>query len=210
MEAGMIANHIHDALRQVESMRTLALERVRFRGYSGRARMAGGGVACCGAIMLSRPFFPSEPLAHLVGWGCVLVLAVLVNYGGLLLWYLRDPAAGRGRSQLLPALDACPTFMAAALLSAALILRGQVDLLFGVWMGMYGLVHAAYRRNLPPAILAVGLFYGLAGSICLFHPAIRVVNPWPMGLVFLTGELAGGLVLMKACRPAPQHAREVA
>jgi len=39
----MIANHIHDALRQVESMRAIALERARFRGYSGRARMAGWG-----------------------------------------------------------------------------------------------------------------------------------------------------------------------
>ncbi len=203
----MIANHIHDALRQVASMRALALEHARFRGYSGRVRMLGGVVAFCGALVLSRPFYPAEPLAHLAGWGVVLVLALLANYGGLLLWFLRDPVAGRDRMQLLPALDACPAFMAAALLSAALILRGEFNLLFGMWMGMYGLVHAAYRRNLPPAILLVGLFYGAAGTVCLFHPSVQFVNPWPMGLVFLVGEISGGLVLMKA-NPPQQECEE--
>jgi hypothetical protein len=204
----MIANHIHDALRQVESMRALALERARFRGYSGRARMAGGVAAFCGAFVLSRPSYPAEPIAHLMGWGVVLVLALLANYGGLLWWFWRDPAAGRDRIQLLPALDACPTFMAAALLSAALIQQGQYDLLFGLWMGMFGLVHAAYRRNLPPPNLAVGLFYGLAGAIALFHPAVSFVNPWPMGFVFGVGELSGGLVLIKGNLPEPESEEE--
>jgi hypothetical protein len=201
LEVAMIANHIHDALRQVESMRAMALERARFCGYSGRARMLGGVVALCGALVLSRPSYPSEPLAHLAGWSVVMVLALLANYGGLFRWFLSDPAAARDRVQLLPALDACPTFLAAGLLSAALILQGQYNLLFGVWMGMFGLVHAAYRRNLPPANLAVGLFYGFAGAICLFHPAVRFVNPWPMGLVFFAGEISGGFVLMKGRAP---------
>ena len=169
----------------------------------------GGVVAFCGAAILSRPFYPATPQAHLAGWGLVLALALFANYGGLLLWFMRDPAAGRDRVQLLPALDACPAFMAAALLSAALISKGQYDLLFGVWMGMFGLVHAAYRRNLPPANLVVGLFYGAAGAVCLFHPAVRFVNPWPMGLVFLVGELSGGLVLIKGNMPEKIEGEEI-
>lgn len=198
----MIANHIHDALRQVDSMRALALERARFRGYSGWARIFGGVGAFVGALFLSRAFCPVEPLPHLAGWAGVLILALLANYGGLLFWFLRDPGVGRDHYQLLPALDACPTLLAAALLSAAVILRDQFDMLPGIWMGMFGLVHAAYRRNLPPANLAVGLFYGAAGAICLFHPAMRFTNPWPMGLVFLAGELTGGLVLLSCTSPA--------
>jgi hypothetical protein len=191
----MIANHIHDALRQVDEMRALALERARFRGYSGLARMVGACAALTGAAVMSRPNFPATPSAHLAGWAAVLAVALAVNYAGLLVWFLRDPQARGDRWQLLPALDALPALAAGALLSGALILRGQHDLLFGTWMGLYGLVHAPYRRSLPPANLAVGVFYGLAGSLCLFHPSIRFTDPWPMGLVFFAGELAGGLAL---------------
>ncbi len=191
----MIANHIHDALRQVEEMRALAIDRSRFRGYSGIARIVGACVALAGAAVMSRPSYPAASAAHLAGWGSVLAAALAVNYGGLLWWFWRDPVAARDRRQLLPALDALPALTAGALLSAAMVQRGYHDLLFGIWMGMYGLVHAPYRRALPPANLAVGLFYGLAGAVCLFHPGVRFTNPWPMGAVFFAGELAGGLTL---------------
>jgi hypothetical protein len=163
--------------------------------------MVGGCLALVGALVMSRPFFPTTPEAHLAGWGAVLVLSLMANYSGLFWWFWRDPEVGRDGYYLLPALDACPIFLAAALLSGALIMRGQFDMLFGVWMGMFGVVHAAYRRNLPIANLAVGLSYGLAGTICLFHPAVRFVNPWPMGLVFFIGELAGGIVLLPCKKP---------
>jgi uncharacterized membrane protein HdeD (DUF308 family) len=191
----MVANHIHDALRQVNEMRTLALDRARFRGYSGIARMVGACAALLGAIVLSRPAYPAAPSAHLAGWAAVLATALTVNYGGLLVWFWRDPSASRDGWQLLPALDAVPALAAGALLSAALVLHGQYDLLFGTWMGMYGLAHAPYRRSLPPANLAVGIFYGLAGALCLFHPSVSFTHPWPMGVVFGAGELAGGMAL---------------
>lgn len=194
-EGTVIANHIHDALGQVRQMRALALERARFRGYSGTARMVGGACALAGACVLSRPAFPATPAAHLAGWALVLVVALVLNYGGLLVWFWRDPNARRDGWVLLPALDALPALAAGALLSAALVAHGQYDLLFGVWMGMYGLVHAPYRRALPAANLAVGLFYGIAGAVCLFHPDVHFTNPWPMGLVFGAGELAGGGIL---------------
>jgi hypothetical protein len=191
----MRQDRLEDALQQVEAMRALALDRSRFRGYSGAARCAGGCVALAGAAVMSRPFFPTAAPVHLAGWAVVLAVALALNYGGLLLWFRRNPDAEEGAWRLLPALDALPALATGALLSAALALRGQYDLLFGVWMGMYALVHAPYRRSLPPANLAVGLFYGLAGAACLFLPGVRFMNPWPMGLVFGAGELAGGWAL---------------
>ena len=196
----MVANHIHDALRQVDAMRALAIDRARFRGYSGLARMAGAVAAVAGAAVMSRPAYPATPAAHLAGWAVVLAAALTLNYGGLLLWFWRDSAAARDGWQLLPALDAVPALAAGALLSAALVLHGQYELLFGTWMGLYGLAHAPYRRSLPPANLAVGLFYGVAGALCLFHPAVRFTHPWPMGAVFFAGEVAGGLALWHAER----------
>lgn len=191
----MIANHIHDALRQVDAMKAMAIDRARFRGYSGAARWFGGAAALAGAALLSRPAIPATPAAHLAGWAAVLAVALAVNYGALLLWFCRGSRDRRDGWQLLPAVDALPALAGGALLSAALIARGQHDLLFGTWMLFYGLAHAPYRRALPAANLAVGVFYGLAGAVCLLHPGTHFTNPWPMGLVFFAGEAAGGWIL---------------
>jgi hypothetical protein len=103
----MIANHIHDALGQVDRMRDLILERRRFHGYSGTARMLGGGVALAVTFVLDRVEALHTPLLQLMGGSGVLA----------------------------------------------------------------------------------------AGVICLLAPGIVFLNPWPMGLIFFTGEMVGGWIL---------------
>jgi hypothetical protein len=181
----------------VRDMQVVALERSKFRGFSGTARMLGAIAAFAGATILDSPLIPRTPLAHLAGWAAVLVAGLSLNFGALALWFCRRSGAARDALKLLPAADALPALMAGALLSAALIIRGQYDMLFGVWMILYGIAHAPYRRTLPPAVLIVGAFYALSGAVCLLHPAISFLNPWPMGLVFFTGEAAGGYILFK-------------
>ncbi len=191
----MIANHIHDAMGQVRRMQELVLARQRFKGYSGRARMAGGVMALAGAVVMSRSAFPETQVAHLAGWGVVLFVALLLNYGGLVLWFLCDPRVRRDVMQLKPAADAFPALAMGAVFSLALVGHGHYHLLVGAWMCLYGLVHVAYRQSLPAIHYAVGVFYMLCGSYCLLSPGMSFVNPWPMGLVFGVGELAGGFIL---------------
>ncbi len=193
----MIANHIHDAIGQVRRMRELVLARQRFKGYSGKARMAGGVLAIAGAVVMSRPVFPDTPVAHLIGWGVVLALALLLNYGGLALWFLGNPLLRRDLVQLKPAADALPALSMGAVFSMALVLHGQYVLLVGTWMCLYGLVHVAYRQSLPAIHYAVGIFYMLCGAFCLLSPCPCFTNPWPMGTVFGLGELAGGYILYR-------------
>ncbi len=193
----MIANHIHAALGQVRRMRELVLARQRFKGYSGTARMAGGVLAIAGAVVMSRPGFPDTTVAHLIGWGSVLSLALLLNYGGLALWFLFDPRVRRDLMQLKPAADALPALAMGAVLSLALVLHGQYALLAGTWMCLYGLTHVAYRQSLPAIHYAVGIFYMLSGAGCLLSPGVGFTNPWPMGAVFGLGELAGGFILYR-------------
>lgn len=191
----MIANHIHDALGQVDRMRDLILERRRFRGYSGMARMFGGAVALVTALVLDRAEALHTPQLQLAGWGFVLATALLLNYGGLALWFFKGHGIARPLSELRPALEVLPALAIGAVLSLALVLRAQYDLLFGVWMGLYGLAHMGYRHSLPGGIIAVGLFYQAAGIACLLTPGISFLNPWPMGLVFFAGESVGGWIL---------------
>jgi hypothetical protein len=193
----MIANHIHDALSQVRKLQEFILEKKNFRGYSGTARMTGGFAALMGTLILASGTVPKSPLAQLTGWGVVLLAALAINYGALVFWFFFDPEAKGELLKLMPALDAIPALAVGAVLSLAVSLQGQYQFLFGIWMCLYGLVHVVYRHSLPKANYAVGVFYMLCGTYCLFDPRISFVNPWPMGLVFFIGESAGGLILYR-------------
>lgn len=193
----MIANHIHDAMGQVRRMQELVLAKQRFKGYSGKARATGGVFAFVGAYVMSRPEFPADPWWHLGAWAVVLTLAMVVNYSGLVLWFLFDPVVQRDFKQLKPVADALPALAIGAVFSLALVLHGQFDLLCGAWMCLYGLVHMAYSRSLPKIHFYVGIFYMLCGSYVLLAPGLSFVNPWAMGFVFGVGEIAGGIILYR-------------
>ena len=80
----MIANHIHDALAQVRELQVKILEKQRFKGYSGRARILSGMIALAAAFLMSAAFFPMTHTAHLIGWGVVFLIGFVINYGALL------------------------------------------------------------------------------------------------------------------------------
>lgn len=190
----MIANHIHDALGQVRKLQELILEKRLFRGYSGPARMTGGIISLAGATLMSCNFFPATILAHLIGWGCVLVSALLLNYGAFIWWFLFSSQARRELTRAMPVVDAVPALAVGAVFSLAMVMGKNYEMLFGTWMCLYGLAHVSYRMSLPAANYAVGVFYIACGSVCLLLQ-VPFTNPWPMGFVFLVGELSGGFVL---------------
>ena len=191
----MIANHIHDALGQVNQLRSLILERRRFAGYSGTARMLGGLVALIGAVVLARvPEFQKMEL-QLVGWSIVLALSLALNYGFLALWFFKNHFGSRRWQVLLPTLELFPALALGGIFTIALVLRGDYDLLFGAWMCFFGLAHMGYRHSLPRGILFVGLYYQVAGACCLLLPQISFLNPLPMGAIFFAGEMVGGWIL---------------
>lgn len=193
----MIASHVHDALDQVRRLQSLVMERKNFRGYSGRGRIFGGLAALCGAVVMSLPgVLAASDNARLAGWGVVLALGLLLNYGSLIHWFLYSPEARRSLDRLVPAFDALPALGMGAVFSVSLILHGQTILLPGMWMGLYGLVHVPYRNNLPGANYLVGVFYMACGAFFLVFPQ-PFANAWPMGLVFFVGETVGGMILLR-------------
>ena len=193
----MIANHVHDALSQVKQLRDLVLIKRMFFGYSGRARMVGGAAALGGALVMSMATYPSSDTAHLVGWGVVMLIALCANYAALGLWMFSGHELSHALPELIPAIEAFPALAIGAVTSVALVLHGDYALLFGIWMSLYGLVHVVYRLSLPRANYGIGIFYMVAGSVCLLSPSIEFTNPWPMGLVFFIGESLGGFILWR-------------
>ena len=191
----MGANHVEDAIAQVREIHQKIVESGRFKGYSGRARALGGTLALAAAALMSVELVPRTPLAHVVGWGVVCAAAMLLNYGALACWLFSDPEAKRDVRRLIPSIDVLPPIFVGGALTAALILNGHHDYLFGVWMLLYGLANLASRRSLPWEIWPVGLFYLACGAVCLLTPTVRFLAPWPMGIVFFIGEWIGGFVL---------------
>lgn len=191
----MIANHIHDALAQVRELQRRILERQRFRGYSGGARVFAGMLALIGAGVMARESYPRDPYAHLLGWGSVFFLAILTNYGSLLYWFAKD-AGLRGDLRLLrPTVEVFPPLIVGGLLTLVVLPEGHYDYLFGVWMTLFGLSNIASRHVLPHKMGLVGCFYIACGTFCLFSPTRSFLDPWPMGIVFFIGEFAGGMLI---------------
>lgn len=189
-------------------MQHTILERIRFHGFSGPTRAVSGTLALGMAIIMSTPYYPQSARAHLLGWGAVLAAALVLNGGALIHWYLNDASVQRNPRRLRPVLDVIPPLFAGGVLTAALVLRFQLDLLFGIWMLMFGLANLASRHVLPRAINLVGLFYIFAGTAWMLTPGLTFMHPWSMGIVFFAGEWAGGLILYaddkRLERAAPQ------
>jgi hypothetical protein len=193
----MIAAHIHDALAQVRELKLRVLNAQRFTGYSGRSRAFGGIVALIAAFIMSANWYPQIIVAHLAGWGFVFLCAVLSNYSALLYWFLFHPEHERDIRRLVPTIDAIPSLMVGGILTGTLIFHKQYDLLFGTWMCLFGLTNLSCRRTLPRAMWPLGFCYIACGTFCLLAPWIELTNPWPMGIVFGIGELAGGYIFHK-------------
>lgn len=209
----MVAVHVQDALEQVRQLQSAILARIRFHGFSGPTRAISGTVALVAAVAMSTPFYPQTVRAHLIGWGVVLFLALLLNGGALIYWFVNDQSVQRNPRRLRPVLDIIPPLFIGGVLTAALILRGQYTLLFGIWMLMFGLTNLASRHVLPRTINLVGLFYIVAGTAWLFTPGLSFLNPWSMGIVFFAGEWAGGIILYvddkRMERAAPRYFTQV-
>ena len=189
---------LNQALMQVRELRARVVENRWFLGYSPGARFSGAVIACIGTFILGSSLYPRTTAAHVVGWGFICGFAVLFNYGALTRWFLEQPAEERQWGRLRPVLDALPALLCGGVLTFALLAADAHDLLFGVWMLLFGLMHTSSRHVLPREIWFLGLAYIAAGVwyLMLFQGK-DFTNPYPMGAVFFAGECAGSVILLK-------------
>jgi len=190
----MIAEHIHQALTQVHELQQKILEKQRFKGYSGRARALSGTLAFLAAIFLTFSTYPGTIPAHFALWSLVFVVSLTLNFGAMLYWFLFDPEAKRDLRRLKPLIDVFPPLLVGGLFTLVMVQHKHYSYLFGIWMSFFGLANLASRQVLPKHIWFLGIYYIVWGAVCLLLP-VSFLNPWPMGLIFLFGEWAGGLIL---------------
>lgn len=203
----MISDHIQDALDQVREIQRTVLARRRFEGYSVSARVASGFLALGAGALLSSGVLPVKLRYHLLVWGSVCAVSLLLNFAAVARWYRALPENERQVARLRPVVDSMVPILMAGLFTIALSRRGAGDLLFGMWMSFYGLANFAARDALPRGVRTLGYFYALCGAFCLIHPQVRWYYPWPMGMVFGVGEIvtAALLYLDRVPRDARPH-----
>lgn len=190
--------NLHDALDHVAEMRRRILESQKFRGYSGRARALGGCSALIGALGLG--LIP-QGVHHVfvpVVWGVVFLFSFSLNYGAVLLWWLRLSREARVRSPLTPALENLPVFIVGGVLTCHLVVFGFPRSLTGVWACVFALTHFTAKYAVPRGVRRVGWWYLAAGSAMLAYPDFGWDYPVVPGLVFLIGEFAGGWLIFRA------------
>ena len=145
----MLENQIQDELAKSRELQKNILDKQRFKGYSGRARAIAGSVALVGAAFLSISAYLETVKAHLVVWAAVFAVGFVLNYGALIHWFLFDPNVQRDFRKLRPALEALPALFVGGALTFALVRADQVQLLFGMWMSLFGVTCLATRQPLP-------------------------------------------------------------
>lgn len=189
----MDAFQLKAALREVRELRSAIIEKQRLRGFSGRARALGGALALVAGWGLSAPTAELSESVAFGGWGAVFAGAWLLNYGAVAFWHLRR-GADTGARPLRPHLETLPAWIVAGIITLALWRRGDSQILYGMWMLLFGLMQTTHRNMLPREIAWVGLYYIVAGAACVFAPLGFVEMAPVMGTVFFLGEFLGGLI----------------
>lgn len=209
MNYSLHLNPLHDALTTVRALRRSLLKTERFKGWSGPTRAISGTIALVASLLLTFIWEDATVRQQLYVWAAVFSTAVILNVGALIYWFTNDQLIQRDLTRLKPILDVIPPLAVGALFTLVLLLRRDVDLLYGVWMCMFGLTNLASRFVLPGMIALVGVFYVMAGALCLLLPEISFAQPLAMGAVFCVGEWAGGAILYLDDRRYAAFVRDV-
>src|SRR6516225_5013829 len=191
---------VERALADLREVRDRLAGVQEFRGYSGTAAALSGLVAvAAGAIQFvvaPEPKTPEELSHYLTIWFSCLALALLINYGALLAWYVR--IAGRHeRQQTRTAGRAIiPAIGLGAVLSLAMIGHKLFGMLPGVWYASYGIGLFSSRSMLPRGMVIVAACFGMAGAALLLTlDPLLPLRFWVMPLGFGLGQMFIGYLL---------------
>ena len=189
---------LRDALSHIAEIRARVAATERFRGYRALPVAASGVLAV--VVAVAQPHVVPNPAADLVGylalWLMTAVVGAAVAGSGIAYRHRagREPLA---RELTLLAVGQFAPCLAAGALVTASLARHAPEFgwaLPGLWQVMFALGVFASWRLLPRAIVGVGVFYLLAGTVNLaLGPA--ALSPWGMGLPFGVGQFTTAAVL---------------
>ena len=200
---------LHEALRQISTIRDVAAKTELFRGYSaataGFSALLGVAAAIVQGMFLPRPWEQIDPYLYL--WCGVGLVSIVVC--GIELWSrprrADSPLAMRQTWQAVEQFLPC---LVAGALVTLVIAEHAVDcawMLPGLWAMFFSLGMFASLRFLPRPMVFIALHYLVCGVICLCCTrGDATLSPWSMGLTFGLGQaMAAGILYWKLERNHP-------
>ena len=191
---------LEKALTDIKAMRTQLARGTEFRGYGPAAFAATGLLAMVAALAQAR-FIPA-PAENILGclglWVATAILAAavigidVVTRSRRVHSGLADEMIQSAAEQLVPAM------VVGALLTFVLWRFAPQGLwmLPGLWQIVLSLGIFASCRTLPAPLMAVGVWYLVAGLVCLaLASGEHAFSPWAMGASFGIGQLLAAVLI---------------
>jgi hypothetical protein len=178
----------------------------RFRGYSALAAAASGVFALAAGVvqwaLVPHPHGAHDGRVYFAIWFVCCAASVAVNYGAIAHWFVNDASARDRWQTATVGFSILPALVFGGILSAALLSRGDVGYLPGVWCASYGVGLLASRTTLPRGAVAwAALFMVVGFALLVSQPAIAL-SWWVLPLAFGTGQIAIAACVMREERPA--------
>ncbi|MDB5070709.1 MAG: hypothetical protein JWM87_1820 [Candidatus Eremiobacteraeota bacterium] len=189
------------AIADLDEVRSRLASVQRFRGLSGPAALASGVAAIgAGAVQLAvvpAPHGAGDAARYVAIWIACLAFALAVNYGAVAVWLARNWSS-RTRTELkTAAIAVTPSIVGGGAFTAALLARGEIGLLPGMWALCYGLGLLAARSMLPRGTVSIALSFAALGSTLLFAPGTNALAWWVMPLTFGMGQSVIGVLILR-------------
>jgi hypothetical protein len=191
----------HQAAADLAEVRLRLAAIQRFPGFSGVAAAASGVIGLlAGALqgmVAPHPDTDAELHAYLAIWLGTLAVALLLNYGAVGIWLIRNHGRHAVQQSRLAAIAILPSIVFGGSLTLALAAANVWQLIPGVWYGAYAVGLFATRSLVPQSILTVAGAFGVA-SIALLLPFSSIALAWwilPLG--FGIGQIVIGVCLAR-------------
>ena len=191
---------LREALTQITEIRAQMARTEVFRGYRA-APVAFSGLLAFAAAGVQAAWVP-DPLGHwddyLRLWIGAAALSAVAAGAGMVARRPSPASAWRREITRLALGQFAPCLVAGGVLTVVVVGSAPEALwmLPGLWQILFSLGIFASCRLLPRATFGVGVFYLLAGAVCLATakgPA--ALSPWAMALPFGLGQLLAASVL---------------
>lgn len=192
-------DELHKALGDISSIRRQVARTTEFRGY-GPATLAVTGLFAVLAAGVQGRWIP-QPALHLskyVGLWCGTALVSAVLAGVQMYTRSRRIHSGLSDEMIHMAVEQFLPALGAGLLLTVVLLRTHPDLAWmlpGLWQVIFSLGLLASCRFLPRPIILAGVWYLLAGLICIGLGGNRALSPWAMALPFGAGQMLVAAIL---------------
>lgn len=191
---------LHEALAQITEIRRQIARTVTFRGYRSETVASTAGVALLVGIgqAICLPHAAIAPAWYVALWGGGAALCLAVTGLELMLRCRRSVSGHASKITWLAVEQFLPAVLVGGVLTGALVHSAPENLwmLPGLWSLLFSLGVFASCRLLPRTTFWIGIWYLLAGGVCLgcLSPA-ACLSPWTMPVVFGVGQLLGASIL---------------